>query len=337
MKDQLYDHYIALEWAKSNMAIARMTKKSNEIMAIDVPSDIKELKLYLSELKGKKILAVEETTTTQWLYTELIDFVDKLFVSNPHRNRLLSDGPKTDKIDARKLVQLLRAGLMKEVYHTNHEFVHLRRFVSGYEDLVKSGVRLQNQRHALIRAVGKESKRGVALEHPAEQFVLENLNRGIEVYEEEKRRYALEMRRFAKKHKEIGLQKSLPGIAWINGIKVVARVINPHRFQDKGDYLSYCGLIKLDKISGGRSYGKKKPRYCRTLKSIYKTAAHAAIGGNNPLNDYYEYLLREKKYSDKEARHAVARRIAVLSWGVFKSGRKYQPNRREEEVTGNRV
>ena len=27
----MYDHYIALDWAKSNMAIARMTEKSNKM------------------------------------------------------------------------------------------------------------------------------------------------------------------------------------------------------------------------------------------------------------------------------------------------------------------
>ena len=37
------------------MAIARMTKKSNKINAIDAPSDIAELQFYLKNLKGTKI------------------------------------------------------------------------------------------------------------------------------------------------------------------------------------------------------------------------------------------------------------------------------------------
>jgi len=47
MKDIIYDHYIAIDWSMINMAIARMTKKSNKITLIDVPSDIVELKVYL--------------------------------------------------------------------------------------------------------------------------------------------------------------------------------------------------------------------------------------------------------------------------------------------------
>jgi len=155
MKDIIYDHYIAIDWAAKNMAIARMTKKSNKITAIDVPSDIVELQFYLKNLKGTKILAVEETTTSQWLYTELKDYVDKLLICDPYRNSLLKEGPKTDKIDATKLVQLLRANLMKEVFHSTDKFIYLRRIVSGYEDLVKSGVRLKNQRYSMLRVCGK--------------------------------------------------------------------------------------------------------------------------------------------------------------------------------------
>ena len=51
MNDTIYDHYIAMDWAFENMAIARMTKKSNKITAIDVPSDIADLRAYLNAEK----------------------------------------------------------------------------------------------------------------------------------------------------------------------------------------------------------------------------------------------------------------------------------------------
>ena len=89
MNDTIYDHYIAIDWAGKNMAIARMTKKSNKISAIDVPADLSNLKAYLKNLKGTKVLMIEETTTSQWLYVELQDFVDRIIVCDPHRNKLL--------------------------------------------------------------------------------------------------------------------------------------------------------------------------------------------------------------------------------------------------------
>jgi len=313
------------------MAIARMTKKSNRIILIDVPSDILEMKIYLRNLKGSKILVVEETTTSQWLYTELKDYVNKMVICDPYRNKLLDDGPKTDKIDAGKLAYLLKAGLIKEVYHSTDKFLYLRRFVSSYEDLVKAGVRLQNQRYSLLRACGKKGYEttGTKLNSEGDQFALDCIERQIETYHQEKKGYEKEFDRLVKDYPEIRHQKSLPGIGPINAVKIVARVVTPYRFADKGKYLSYLGLIKLEKLSGGKSYGRKNSRYCRQLKSVYKTSTWAAIGGNNPVNDYYEYLIKEKGCPEHNARNKTCRKLAILSLGVFKSGKKYQPYRRD--------
>ena len=50
MNDTIYNHYIATDWSIENMAIARITKKSNKTIPIDVPSDIAGMKSYLKKL-----------------------------------------------------------------------------------------------------------------------------------------------------------------------------------------------------------------------------------------------------------------------------------------------
>lgn len=122
-------------------------------------------------------MTIEETTPSHWLYTELKPCVDSIVVCDPYRNRLLSEGAKTDKIDAQKLVRLLRAELLKPVFHSGEQLFYLRKVVSGYEDVVKSGVRLKNQRAALFRAVGL-SKKESKLPHESENFVLDGIDRG---------------------------------------------------------------------------------------------------------------------------------------------------------------
>lgn len=332
MEDIIYDHYVAIDWAIKNMAIARMTAKSNKITVIDVPSCVAELQAYLKNLKGTKILTLEETTTSQWLYTELKDHVDKILVCDPYRNRLLTEGPKTDKIDASKLVQLLRSNLLKEVYHSGEQFLNLRKLTSGYEDLIKAGVRLKNQRYSLLRAcglTGEEKKDKVNLSNPNDELVLKSVERQIEVYEKEKKNYEGEFSTLAKKYPEIKMQTSLPGIGIIGAVKIVSRIVCPQRFADAGHFLSYVGLVKLEKRSGMVLYGRKNSRYSRTMKYVYKIGAMAAIGGNNEINDCYEYLIKEKGYANYNARHKACRRLAILSYGVFKSGKKYQPKRRQ--------
>ena len=152
----------------------------------------------------------------------------------------------------------------------------------------------------------------------------------IIAYEKEKERYEEEFGRLAKEHKAIRCLKSLPGIKNINAVKILAYVVDPRRFPTSNHFWSYCGLIKLDRVSGGRSYGKKNSRYCRILKEVFKTAALASVGErtNNPMQDYNQYLINERHLPDYQARHAVARRIATLAWGVLKSETLYNPNRR---------
>ena len=324
----MFDHYIAVDWSQTNMAIARMTQKSNNVHVIDVPTDIKELKLYLSRLKGTKRLAVEESCPAQWLYTELRECVDDMIVCDPYRNHLLKEGPQNDKIDARKLCQLNRAGLLKPVFHTGDSLITLRKVVSGYIDVVKAGVRFQCQRKALFRANGGNNEEVITKE--SERFVLEGIERGIETYKVEKARYETEFKKMAKQYQNIRLLMSLPGIAEINSVKILATVVDPTRFATTGHFWGYCGLIDHKKISGGKVYGHRKPRYCRLLKGVFQNAALNAITDQKcpAMREYLHHLINEKKYSDSSAKNAVARRLAALSLGVLKSGQKFDPKRR---------
>lgn len=321
----MYDHYIAIDWAQRNMAIARMTAKSAQVHCIDVASNLEELKVYLTSLRGKKILTFEETTTAQWLYIELKEYVDKVLVCDPYRNRLLSEGPKTDKIDATKLVNLLKAGLLKEVFHSGDEIIELRKLVSGYDDLIKSGVRLKNQRAALFRSKGKRQESD-QLTSVSENFVLQGIEKALQINDEERERYEQEFKRLNKTNPMIRVIKSVPGIGTINAVKIAAVVVNPKRFPDKGKFLSYCGLVKHEKMSGGRSYGQRYARYSRTLKCAFKTAAISQTrhpDGETIIKDYYRNLINDKGYPEHNARHALARKIALITWAVMKSGQRY--------------
>ena len=320
-----YDHYIAIDWSIENMAIARMTKRTAEAKIIDVDADIKELKIYLRSIAGRKILTIEETTSSQWLYVELKDCVERIVVCDPYRNRLLSDGPKTDKIDARKLCELLKSGMLKEVYHTTDELYKLRKLVSAYEALVRAGVRCINQKSAIYRAENKSHKKGEIINDRITELIVSQLNKSIEQYVIDKKEYEDEFEKESKKQKILKVLMSVPGIAEINAMKILATVIDGRRFKLAGNYLGYCGLVKHIKISGRREYGKRRTRYSRRLKSVYKTAALAAIRGNNPIREYYDYLINEKKISEQNAKQSVARYIAKITYGIMKSGEKYKP------------
>lgn len=327
-----YDHYLALDWSQKNMSIARQTKKMKNPVIIDVPSDLKNLKDYIKNLNGKKIMTIEETTTSQWLFVELVDYLDKIVICDPYRNRLLSDGPKTDKIDAGKLCLLLKNGLLKEVYHTTDSLYDLRMLVSAYDDQVRAGVRLLNQKASLYRAEHKSHKKDNAVnENEIKNFVLSFIEEGIDSYCEKKEGYEKEFEKISRQNKTLRNLKTIPGIGPISSVTILSIVIDARRFKSPNHYLSYCGLVSHEKLSGGRSYGKRMPRYSRRLKGIYKSAAIRAVNHDNPIRDYYEYLITEKKITEKNAVNSAARYIAKISLGIMKSGQKYKPYKRERK------
>jgi transposase len=321
-----YDHYIGLDWAKANMAIARMTKHSNEIQTVDVRTDLDDLKVYLDNLKGTKILTFEESNPAQWLFTELRPLVDEILVCDPYRNHLLKEGGKSDRVDAQKLVRLLKAGLLKPVFHCTDEFIHLRKLISGYQDLVQMGVRQKNQRTALFNAIGR-SKKEKNLPKESEAFVLEGLDAGIEFYETQKLRYEKQLKKIINEHRHLKNLTTIPGIGVIGAITIASIVVEPKRFADRSAFWSYCGLIRLEKMSGGRSYGQKVPRHSRRLKLVFKTAAVSCMANQketNPLYVYYRDLIIKKNYPEHQARHALSRRIATLAFGILKSNKPLQ-------------
>lgn len=322
----MYEHYIAVDWAQANMAVARLTKKSKTPEVRDVPSNIGDLKEYLTSLRGTKILTFEETTTAHWLYVELKDLVDDILICDPYRNKLLSYGPKTDRIDAKKLVTLLRADLLKPVFHSCDQLIDLRKLVSSYEDLIKRGVRLKNQRSAIFRGLGLNSKLEMPKENAVEKFVLGNIDSAIEAYESDRKTYEAEFEKQLKKSTMLRWLKQIPGIGLIGAVKLGAAVVDGGRFPDDHHFHSYCGLVRLEKMSGGKSYGSQVPRYRRDLKAVFKTAALSVTAHQNEFAKYYRYLIEMKRYPDHQARHAVARKIATAVYSVMKHKKKYNPD-----------
>lgn len=323
-KNSAYKHYISIDWSQQEVCIARMRSESSEPITKLFPADIKQIKKYLNELRGKKILTIEETTGSHWLYVELLESVDKILICDPYRNSLLNEGPKNDKIDAKKLCLLLRSGMLKEVYHTVSEDYKIRKLASAYIALVKSGVRIKNQNSALYRAEGlKYKKDKIKREDKLLSFIEEHQKRAIEFYEEEKEKYEKMFKEIRKREEIIKMLCQVSGIKENSAIKIYSVVIDAKRFENKYRYWGMCGLVKHNRESGGKNYGKKNPRYSRILKNVYRTASLAAIGGNNDIREYYERLLK-KGYSISEAKNQIARYIAKVTYAIMKNREPYR-------------
>ena len=146
--------YIGLDVHKETIAIAVLNAAGKLVMESIVETKASTLLDFLHGLRGELHVTLEEGTWAAWLYEVLKPHVAELVVCNPRRNALLKEGSKSDKIDARKLAELLRSGMLRAVYHGENGLRALRELVRSNEVVSKDVRRVMNRLKALYRGWG---------------------------------------------------------------------------------------------------------------------------------------------------------------------------------------
>ena len=109
---------------------------------------------FLQGLQGDLQVTLEEGTWAAWLYDLLRPHVSQLIVCDPRKNALLKSGNKSDRIDARKLAELLRNGSLSAVYHGEKGLRTLQELSRSYLTVSKDLTRVMNRLKALYRSWG---------------------------------------------------------------------------------------------------------------------------------------------------------------------------------------
>jgi hypothetical protein len=146
--------YIGLDVHKEAIAIAVLNGAGKLVMESIVETKSSTLLDFLHGLRGELRVTLEEGTWAAWLYDVLKPHVREIVICNPRRNALLKEGSKSDKIDARKLAELLRSGMLRAVYHGENELRTLRELARSYLTVSKDLKRVKNRLKALYRSWG---------------------------------------------------------------------------------------------------------------------------------------------------------------------------------------
>lgn len=322
--------YIGMDAHSSSCTLSVNDANGREIDNVVLETNGKALKNYLRSIEGTKKLTFEECELSRWLYGIIRPEVEELVICNPVDNKD-NKKAKTDKLDARNLAKLLRNDCLTPVFHDGSERERFRNLMSSYQDIVDEGIRLKNRYKSLFRKNGQRM-RGEALykdeslleglSQGDDRFIGSHLYRLLTSLEQSRQEYVKEIGKYNKKFKELKVLKTLPGIGDIQAAKIVSQVVNPHRFETKYKYYSYCGLVRHIRESADRKYGSKKIWGNRVLKCVYKMAGHSALNGTSQLRVYYD-ALRKRGISHQNAYNAVCRKIAAISLSLWKHNKRY--------------
>lgn len=289
--------------------------------------------------KQKLHLTFEECHLSQWLYVTLIEHVDELIVCNPVYVAK-KQGAKTDFRDALHLAQELRTGHLKPVYHDNSRWIELRNLTNNYLSLVEDIVRTKNRLKAVFRSQGiatdtknfyQTPERAKDLPNTSIRFVAESLFEQITNLEKVKLGYREYFEKNMKKYRPMKNLDTVPGIDAVRANIIVATVCQPQRFPNKHQFWGYCMLVRHIQISGGRIYGNKRVHGRSELRDAFIGAAESVLRTDTKLREYYDGL-RKKGLNDKEAKIALARKIAALCLSLLKNNDVYRDDFDEQQL-----
>src|SRR5215467_9910127 len=110
------EKYIGLDVHQATISAAVMDPNGKLLMECLLETKAATILEFIQGLRGTLSLTFEEGTSAAWLHDLLKPHVSRLVVCDPRKAALLKEGNKSDRIDTRKLAELLRTNQLKPVY-----------------------------------------------------------------------------------------------------------------------------------------------------------------------------------------------------------------------------
>ena len=345
------DKYVGLDVHKATIVAAVHDAAGKCLMTSIIETKAETIGAFIRGLSGTVHVTFEEGTHANWLFDLIKPLVYEVVVCNPRHNMLLQSGNKSDKIDANKLAELLRTGMLKKVYHESHGTQSLKQLAQCYETLVSDNIRVMNRIKALYRGRGidcsgtgvySESQRKdwlAKLKEPGTNSRAQLLYTQLEALKKLRRQACKELLKESRRQPASKLLTPVPGLGPVRVALIVATVVTPHRFRTKRQLWTYVGLAVVTKNSaeyelvGGQVRRRIKQtstrglnrNYNRRLKKVFKSAALDATR-TEPFASYYRDLI-QKGTSPEIARVNIARKLAAIVLALWKRGEEYDQQR----------
>lgn len=351
------EKYIGMDVHQATISVAVMDSRGKLIMECILETKAATILEFIHGLRGTLSVTFEEGTSAAWLHDLLKPHVSRIVVCDPRKNALLKDGSKSDRIDARKLAELLRGNQLRPVYHRDHGLRTLKELGRSYLILTQDVTRVMSRIKALYRSwaipcrgttvyaarhrsewLAKIPEPGVRLR--AERFY-QQLDLLRPLHREARRDFIAE----SHKYPAVKLLRQIPFIGPIRSALLVALLQTPHCFRTKRQLWAYSGFAVETHDSGEYRYVKGKllrnrerisvrglsDNYNRDLKNVFKSTSISASTRPGPLRDFYLSLLA-KGVRPTMARLTLARKIAAIALTMWKKGVDFDAKRLDQQA-----
>ena len=113
-----------------------------------------ELDAWVRTLPQPRMIAMEATIFTGWIYDHLLPHAEKVKVAHPLMLRAIAAAKKNDRIDAGKIADCLRCDFLPECHMASTEIRDRRRTLRYRSLVIKQMVQMKNRVSGLLMETG---------------------------------------------------------------------------------------------------------------------------------------------------------------------------------------
>jgi len=335
-------YYCGIDLHSRTMYVCVMDKSGKILFQRNMQNDFKIFKESVKSFLPDMAVGVESSCYYYWLsdacHAEGIPF----YLGHALYMKAINGGKvKNDRVDSRKIADLLRANLFPLAYPYPKEMratrdllrrrhYYVRRRASTYSHLqtlfIQHGkldinlkqVKDKENRGSLVKRFGNED---LQLMISAGLDYIEALDGIIADLE-------FQIRKQARNHDHNAYQllMTTPGVGDILGLVILYETHDVNRFASVQCYSSYAGVVKCERSSAGKFLNTKNHKIRNPyLKWAFGEIILKAQVSSPPIGKLYEQL--QSKYGLGRAKSIIAHRFAVANYFMLKNKQPFDEKR----------
>jgi transposase len=304
-----------------------------------VGSSRRELDVWIRTMPQPRMIAMEATIFTGWIYDHLLPHADKVKVAHPLMLRAIAAAKrKNDRIDAGKIADCLRCDFLPECHMASTEIRDRRRTLRYRSLVVKQMVQMKNRVSGLLMETGVNyNKQRLHKVGYFEELITTNedvhesirpllkLSREM-ISRSRKLDYALisSLERDPLLKERLRRLRTVPGVGPITAVTWALEIGDFTRFTSNKQAISYCGLCGDEKSSADKVL--RMPISKQRNKHIQRVLIEAAKLAPRESPELAMIRARElEKGNPNRATLAVARKIVIYMLAVERRQQDWVP------------
>ncbi len=326
--------YVGMDLHSKNTYIVVIDEDDRKVLSGRYPNNIELILQALQPHKESIVgVAIESTYNWYWLADGLMDNDYKVHLAHPAAMKQYNGLKNTnDRHDAFWLARLLKLAILPEGYiypkgdrplrdlgRKRMMFVDNRaRHILSFESMVERNLgksidcnTVKKMKEVHVESLFKNDY--LVLAGKAHIGMIKELDSWIKQFEKE-------LVKAVKHREEFVYLKTVPGIGQVLAIVILLETGDIRRFEDVGDYVSYCRGAGSDRLSNGKVKGhNNRKNGNKYLAWAFLEAANKMVQFCAEAKRYHSKKLRKTKINPIASK-SLASKIARACYYILKDG-----------------